>query len=405
MKPLKTLIIEDDEVTRNEIAELLTKEDLDVIQAADGNEGRDLFDKESPDVVITDLRMPGLTGLEILEYIHKDKPLVPVILVTAFGETEVAVQAIRLGAFDYIKKPIDLEDLFMAIGRAKELIAEIKEYKEFPNIMIAEDDTVSRNSLAGVLEKEDLNVLQANNGAEAVEIFKSNKIDIVLLDIKMPKMDGLQALRHMRELNDDFEAIILTGYGDEEAAIEALRQGAISFIRKPIDIEEVLTLVEKAQEKLLLHRSLKYRTREVSLANQIIAQISANEEIQVRLSDEMLRKTRDHASNILNHIQDGVILVDSEMRIRYANKVVEDALPDLSIAVDDAFSENLFGKLNPESGDVELTQIITKVFSDEFGQISPIEKGGAQLGIATKVKLEVNKTTNEYVFLLIRNEA
>jgi DNA-binding response OmpR family regulator len=92
MDDLRGLLIEDDNVTRQEMAELLTKEAFDVIDACDGNRGRVLFESELPDIVITDLRMPGMSGLEVMEIINRTQPEVPVILTTAYGETDVALR-------------------------------------------------------------------------------------------------------------------------------------------------------------------------------------------------------------------------------------------------------------------------------------------------------------------------
>lgn len=82
-----------------------------------------------------------------------------------------------------------------------------------------EDEETTRTRLGRVLEKENWKVFLASDGEEGVKIFTENKIDVALIDIKMPKKDGLQTLHELRGITDDFEAIVLTGYGDESAAI------------------------------------------------------------------------------------------------------------------------------------------------------------------------------------------
>jgi DNA-binding NtrC family response regulator len=404
MDNLRVLLIEDDRVTRTELGEILSKEALNVIEACDGNEGRTLFESESPDIVITDLRMPGMSGLEVMEAINNTRPCVPVILTTAYGETDVALQAIRLGALDYIKKPIDLDDFMVALGRAKERVKNNRQLEEFPSVLIAEDDDVARRSLANVLVKEGLCVLQAENGQQAVDHFKQNKVDIILLDIKMPKMDGLDALRQMRQLNDDFETIILTGYGDEMTAIAALRQGAMSFIRKPIDLEEVLALIDKATEKIALKRSLKFRTREVELAYQIIAQISQKEEIMIRLSEEMLHHTKKFASNILNYISDGVVLIDKQMSLLFMNKPSAEALENTPRVLTREVARRLFGTFRREVDYEGLTRVIGDTFAGDLGQITRIGDEKHPTAITTKINLKINRIENEYTVLIVCSE-
>lgn len=405
MNQLKVLVIEDDDVTRNELAELLTKEEYEVVVAADGNKGREFFETESPDIVITDLRMPGPNGLELIQIIHQERPFLPVILVTAYGETEIAIQAVRLGAFDYIKKPIDLEDLFLALGRAKEVIAKNQAFEEFPSILIAEDDTVSRKSLADVLIKEDLQVIQAVDGIEALEAFVNNKVDIILLDIKMPRLDGLETLKRMRQLNDDFEAIILTGYGDEMTAIEALRQGAMSFVRKPIDLDEVLTLIDKAREKLSMHRSLKYRMREVNLAYQIIAQITTHEEILIHFSDSTIKHTKAHASSILNHIQDGVILVGRDLKIQFANRSVRSIFENQMTVITQEMAVRLFEAFGHHMGYGLLTEAIEDAFEGAVGKLISLEQHSTKIGIAAKVHVRINRDSKDYVLVVINKHS
>jgi len=257
------------------LARVIKKEGFMVLTAENGRIGLDVFKKESPLIVVSDLKMPEMSGLEALKEMKKISSRVQFILMTAFGEVDTAIEALREGALDYIKKPIDLDVLTLAIGRAKEKIEnEDKLYEFFPQILLAEDDQMARERLANILKKESWKVIPVADGEEALKMFQQEKIDILLTDIKMPKLDGLEALHEMRKITQDFEAIIMTGYGDEASAIKAMHEGAMNFLKKPIDLDNLSVLIEKAIEKLHITRSLKYRTREVELAKQIINKIS-----------------------------------------------------------------------------------------------------------------------------------
>jgi len=275
MDDCKVLIIEDDESAKNMLARVIKKEGFNVLTAENGRVGMEVFEKEKPQIIVSDLKMPEMSGMEVLKEIKKISPRTQFILMTAFGEVDTAIEALREGALDYIKKPIDLDVVILALGRAKEKIeSEGKLYAFFPQILLVEDDQTARERLCAILQKEEWKVISAADGQEALKIFGQNKIDIVLTDIKMPYLDGLQALHEMRKLNNDFEAIIMTGYGDESSAIKAMHDGAMNFLKKPLDLDNLAVLIEKAIEKLHITRSLKYRTREVELANQIINKIT-----------------------------------------------------------------------------------------------------------------------------------
>ena len=116
----KILIIEDDESVASALRDLLRAEDFTVEMVTDSTEGLARAQAGSHDVVVTDLQMPGLDGMEIIRQLQAAKPHLPVILITAFHTTEVAIRAIRLGAYDYVLKPIDPAEFLRILKRALE---------------------------------------------------------------------------------------------------------------------------------------------------------------------------------------------------------------------------------------------------------------------------------------------
>jgi two-component system, NtrC family, response regulator AtoC len=116
---MKKILIADDEKNMRWILEKnLKDEGFGVIEAADGEEAFELFLDQEPDMVILDYRMPGIDGMEVLKRIKTINEKVPVIMVTAHGSTDAAVEAMKLGAIDYISKPFEMEELKMAIKKA-----------------------------------------------------------------------------------------------------------------------------------------------------------------------------------------------------------------------------------------------------------------------------------------------
>lgn len=402
MQTLSVLLIEDDQATRQSLADVLEQEHYRVVQAADGEAGLAAFEQHRPDIIVSDLKMPKTSGLDVLRAVKETHPSVPFILMTAYGETDVAVEALRLGALDYFKKPIELDELLTALGRAREVVFRARSAEDFPTVLLAEDDEVTREHLADVFEKESYVVLATADGQEALDRFKTEKVDIVLLDIKMPKLDGLSALSAMREHRDDFEAIILTGFGDESSAIRALRDGAMSFIRKPIDLEELLVTVEKAAQKLSLARSLRYRTREVELAHQIIAQLAEDEQIMVRLSDAALQRTRDVVAHITDHLTDCVAVLDGERRVRFANRRFATVFGQAPTRFDEAFVADLAAKSGGGLAADEVGQTMAAALQGAIGTPHVLEASATHSLLCVKARARTVGVARDYLFVHVR---
>ncbi|MFH1242427.1 MAG: sigma-54 dependent transcriptional regulator [Pseudomonadota bacterium] len=114
------LIIDDDDQLRKSFDKLLTEEGFTVESAASGEEGLKIVRKNLPDLVILDMRLPGMNGLETFEAIHEIEPKLPVVIMTAYGTTETAIEATKMGAFDYILKPFEIPDMLVVISQALE---------------------------------------------------------------------------------------------------------------------------------------------------------------------------------------------------------------------------------------------------------------------------------------------
>jgi two-component system, NtrC family, response regulator AtoC len=114
------LIIDDDDQLRKSFNKLLTEEGYHSKCAASGEAGLKIIQEEIPDLVILDMRLPGMNGFETFQGIHEVEPKLPVIIMTAFGTTETAIEATKMGAFDYILKPFDIPEMLVVIKQALE---------------------------------------------------------------------------------------------------------------------------------------------------------------------------------------------------------------------------------------------------------------------------------------------
>src|ERR1700733_7891042 len=116
MQPAKSLVADDEQNLRRVLAAMLRRDGHEVVQAANGQEAIERL--ADVDVVITDLRMPGADGMEVLRTASKNHPHVPVIMITAYGSVGQAVEAIKAGAFDYIEKPFEQDSIRVIVDKA-----------------------------------------------------------------------------------------------------------------------------------------------------------------------------------------------------------------------------------------------------------------------------------------------
>lgn len=127
-----------------------------------------------------------------------------------------------------------------------------------PHVLVVDDEMGPRESLKMILNPY-YNVLTADRGAQAVEMLKQYPVDLVTLDLKMPGFTGINVLEKVKQHDPDIEAIIITGYGSLDTAIEGLRLGAFDYISKPFDVNHILALVRRGLER----RNAKSQLRQV----------------------------------------------------------------------------------------------------------------------------------------------
>jgi PAS domain S-box-containing protein len=143
----KVVIIDDEEDIRDVLSLALKDSGYDVIAAEDGQTGLRMCGQTSPQIVITDIRMPGMDGLQVLETLKRQDPDIEVIVATAFGEMDVAIQALQLDASDFITKPIGNEALHLALKRAKTRFTSRKQLKDYTTLLEREKAETSRELL------------------------------------------------------------------------------------------------------------------------------------------------------------------------------------------------------------------------------------------------------------------
>ena len=167
---MKLLIIEDEKITRISLTNTLKKEGYEVYSAEDGEEGLNIFNSTLPSVVITDLRLPKLGGIEILNSVMQTSPSCKVILITAFATVDTAVTALKMGAYDYLTKPFSPEKLMSILRNIGQLQSVMNENLELKNkLNTLEDRTIIGNSVAIKKLMETINLIASNDSTVLIE--------------------------------------------------------------------------------------------------------------------------------------------------------------------------------------------------------------------------------------------
>ena len=400
----KIMVVDDEKQICQNVEKILSKNDYEIIHATSAKEALEKMAKDSFALLISDIVMPGMNGLEFLKLVKKEWPLTKAVMMTAYASTETAVKAIRLGALDYVSKPftpdelrstvelalsgklieapttekereiIDIDipfdkeevakyagddfvdklgpsdmpvveaapetlegycnlgnmvcDIFKKLGntckggnktgecpqlKAKkkkmaktksfdsekligidypfnyeevasitgpeyvlnmqhegisyipyeelkknvaQMMAETSEVSadviEFPKeavrgeILVIDDEVAVNNNVRKILSKKDFHVDQAVTKAEALEKIEQKAYALVVLDLKIPEVNGLELLKAIRDRRPESMVIIITGYASIETAVEASRMGAVDYLPKPFTPEEIRDAAEKA---------------------------------------------------------------------------------------------------------------------------------------------------------------
>jgi len=149
-----------------------------------------------------------------------------------------------------------------------------------PTILIIDDERAIRNVLKDILSNEGFKVEEAADGEEGLKKFQAGSFDVVLCDIKMPKLDGIEFLQKVMEAGTDTPVIMISGHGNIETAVDAVKKGAFDYISKPPDLNRLLITIRNAIDKTTLVQETKVLKRKVSKVQEIIGESEAIQRIK-----------------------------------------------------------------------------------------------------------------------------
>lgn len=347
MVPYRILVVDDDYASRLMLKKALEHERYDVTLCSNGSDALSLLKENKFDLVLTDLIMQGISGIELLREVKELDKDIATILLTGHASIETAIQAVRLGANDYMLKPINLEELQIRVRRAFERVElekrlceaerkltfhatiattnheinqpltviisaidmikmELQKYnidnKRLTNylqlmqkssmrianilkklreinhpkiqdvplgmkmieiqdedvsifskpmknryVLVIEDEENLRHILKDVLTQDAFKVIVARNAREGLALYNKEQgmIETVILDFNLPDQNGLVTFNQLKEINPVVKVILTSGFDVDESVEQALNDGALQFMRKPFNRQQILEAVKK----------------------------------------------------------------------------------------------------------------------------------------------------------------
>jgi CheY-like chemotaxis protein len=260
----RLLIIEDNDRERASIVELLAHDDIEVIAVATGAAALAALRASSFDCCVVDLRLPDMTGFELLDTLRaaSDVADVPIVVFTGKELTPAEEARLRTMAKSIVLKDVQsperlldetslflhrvMTDLPEAKRRMIERLHGSSEVLRDRKVLVVDDDARNIFALTTILEHRDMDVLSATNGRQAIELLQTTAgISVVLMDIMMPEMDGYETMREIRK-DPRFRTLPILALtakamkGDREKCLQA---GASDYIAKPVNTEQLVSLL------------------------------------------------------------------------------------------------------------------------------------------------------------------
>jgi DNA-binding NtrC family response regulator len=234
-RAVRLLVVDDEQDTCANLSDIFSDLGFQVDVAYDGPSALELVERNSYDVAILDLKMPGMDGLELYRRIRKLSAGTVAIVVTAYASGNTTEAILDAGAWKILSKPVNFPHLMELVDEAIQQ----------PLLLVVDDDQDLCDSLWEILRERGYRVCVAHDAPDAVAKLQSKNVQVLLVDMKLPTRDGNHVLSSLRDLNPDARSIVITGHRDQMASRvqDAMSNGANAVCYKPFDVAALLQTV------------------------------------------------------------------------------------------------------------------------------------------------------------------
>lgn len=287
-KHINILIIDDNQTNVLLIQRILEGYNYNVSAILDSSEVVDVLANNHYDLILLDIMMPGIDGFEILEMINEKNIKTPVIMVSACHEKRYVTKAFENGAYDYLKKPVRKRELIESVEKAlvseqidfekreekvmekteskaaggwfeKYFSSAIRNLSKKKRILVVDDNVSDVILLEHALEEKEYKIISAFDGNSAVEMAVNEKPDLIMLDILLPGIDGMEVLRRIREdaVTADIPVVMVSCIHEHQYIQKAMDLGIESYITKPYKLNKLIDLVDEVFEEQVSTRGAR----------------------------------------------------------------------------------------------------------------------------------------------------
>jgi two-component system cell cycle response regulator len=323
MKPNeKILIVDDDPTNVKLLAAKLGESNYTILKAYGGEEALQKAKSESPDLVLLDIMMPGINGLEVTAHMRTccETADIPVILVTALDGSENKTKGLEAGADDFLNKPVHTAELKARVNS----LLRMKRYRDqlksrahakgmvlnsfpgedalsdlrLPNLLIVEDSPADAKLIKSLLNSLACSISIVHSGEEALSICNNHQVDLMILDMLLPGMDGYEVVKKVKEnaATQSTQIIVVTSLQDIDSKIKGYEFGVDDFLVKPINFNEFRARVNSLIKKKAYHDQLM-GSLEVAVQAAITDKLTGaynSGYFQLFLKNELKRADRHH---------------------------------------------------------------------------------------------------------------
>lgn len=323
---MKILIIDDDYYSAKSVQGFLKPLEYETDVYQNPVQALEIFKAKKHDIVITDYKMPELTGIDVLKQIKYISPESFVILFTGYADVDSAIQAVNYGADAFFRKPVEVSRFLETIDKIKLNIDKknletpretpeerLKKYSEGLNILYVEDEEMLRQLFDETFSSYFKKIDYAENGEEGLRLYKENEYSIVVSDIKMPVMNGIEMIEEIKKIKPRQPIVVTSGYADTEKLVKLIQLGLTNFIMKPVNVKTFINIMIKVAMNIINEAELEhYKT---SLENMV-----RDKTADLKRTNEWLQRTMNLYKAVLDDHSEMVVRLDPTLDIQFVNK-------------------------------------------------------------------------------------
>lgn len=237
MSAVRILLVDDEPALLLTLAANLELDGFEVTAATSGEDALAAFSAQAFDLVLSDVKMPGMSGVELFRKIREQERNFPFVLMTGFALEELVGQAISEGVFTILAKPFDVQEVVAALTTAA----------RSPVVLIVEGDAASADAIATALERAGVRSSHASGPDDALSAVTSGKVDVCVVDMNLPGGEALGLMQRIRDHDATIIQIAVANAGAPMLVRQAAGEGSFACMEKPIAPRELIEVIARAR--------------------------------------------------------------------------------------------------------------------------------------------------------------